>query len=62
MVEFSLADGITNFLHTFMKPPESMVPIGYAYEMQCNAESVSSSAMMELLKFIVCSLNICFGL
>ena len=48
MVEFSLADGITNFLHTFMKPPDSMVPIGYAYEIQCNADKVSFNAAVAL--------------
>lgn len=38
LVEFSLDTGISRTLHTFMRPEKHMIPVGYAYLIQCKAE------------------------
>lgn len=37
-MEFSLQDGITDAFHTFIRPPSSVVPLGYGYLMQKAAD------------------------
>jgi hypothetical protein len=39
LVEFSVEEGISRLLHSFMNPEKP--PPGYAYEMKKNADSVS---------------------
>jgi hypothetical protein len=41
-VQFSLEEGVSRVLHTFLKPPPEMVPIGYAYTIRKHAEDVSA--------------------
>ena len=38
LLQFNLQEGIIDTFHTFIKPPDSSIPLGYGYEMQKNAD------------------------
>jgi len=38
LAEYSIEEGLSKFVHTFMKPDK--VPLGYAYTIQKNADKV----------------------
>jgi hypothetical protein len=40
VVQYSIEEGVSRVLHTYLKPPPEMVPIGYAYLIQKHAEQV----------------------
>ena len=37
VVEFSLKHGISTIFHTYMRPEDSRIPMGYSFEIQQNA-------------------------
>ena len=37
VLEYSLANGISTIFHTYMRPEDSRIPLGYSYEIQQNA-------------------------
>ena len=38
LLQFNLQDGIIDTFHTFIKPPNEAIPLGYGYEISKNAD------------------------
>ncbi len=51
LAEYSIEEGLSKFLHTFMKP--KTLPIGSAYMIQKNAEKVTTFLVWLILFYIV---------